>query len=69
LGTSQAEAVRKFVDAIINDRMVIVLSFMDSKLTNAFPTDDPTYELESFKKYAATGESMELRYWSGKAYR
>ncbi|MGB7210707.1 MAG: hypothetical protein WBD27_18770 [Pyrinomonadaceae bacterium] len=66
-GTSETAAIRSFVDSIINDETIIAFSLINGKVTDVFPTENPTDDLDSMRKYGAPDESMEFRYWSGKA--
>lgn len=60
-GLPQNDAIREFVDRIINDVQIIVVSRLNGKISEVWPTDDPKNEL----KHKSPEESLEFRRWSG----
>jgi hypothetical protein len=60
-GLPETEAVREFVDNIIGDKQVIVVSRVNGQIRDVWPTDDPKAEFE----YKPMEESLEFRRWSG----
>ncbi len=57
----EAEAVRQFVDEIIGDHRVIVVSRVGGKVCDVWWTDNPKGEF----KYKPPEETLEFRRWSG----
>lgn len=64
-GDSPETATRAFVDEILGDRCVIVISRLDGVIDAAWVTDNPDADET---KYAAPNETIEKRFWSGKPY-
>jgi hypothetical protein len=60
-GLPEKEATRKFVDQIIDDHQIIVVSRVNDEVRDIWPTDDPKKEL----KYKSLDELLEFRRWSG----
>jgi hypothetical protein len=61
----EKEAIRRFVDEILNDRQIFVVSRIDKKIRNVWwITDD---DIESQLKYKSDEEELEFRFWSGKS--
>ena len=60
-GLPEKEAIRQFVDQIIGDHQIIVVSRVDGEVRDIWPTDDPKQEFE----YKPPEESLEFRRWSG----
>lgn len=61
-GLPEPQAVREFVDRIVSDNQVIVLSRRNGVVEDAWPTDDHLAETE----YRAEDETLEFRMWSGR---
>lgn len=59
-------AVRRFVAALRADRLVLALSSVEGSLRDVWISADPDRE---FRREEATGEAIELRYWSGAPWR
>jgi hypothetical protein len=57
----EAEAVRDFINDVLEDRAVIAVSRIGNAICDVWITDDPTYEL----RYKPDEETIEFRYWSG----
>ena len=62
-GLPEAEAIREFVNQIINDYQIIVVSRINGEIRKIWPTDDPEGEDED----KLPEESLEFRRWSGAA--
>lgn len=60
---SESEAIRQFVEQIIRDEQIIVVSRVNGEVQDIWPTDDPSGEF----KYKPPEESLEFRRWSGLA--
>src|SRR4051794_21173684 len=60
-GLPEKEAIREFVDQIIGDHQIIVVSRVNGEVRDIWPTDDPKEEF----KYKPPEESLEFRCWSG----
>jgi hypothetical protein len=60
-GLPEKEAIRQFVDQIIGDGQIIVVSRVNGEVRDVWPTDDPQREF----KYKPPEESLEFRRWSG----
>lgn len=60
-GLTEKETVRQFVDRIIGDGQIIVVSRVNGEVRDVWPTDDPKVELH----YKPPEESLEFRRWSG----
>lgn len=63
-GSSESEAVDRFVDDLVSNRTVIAVSRIGGELRDVWVADDPTSEF----RYLSEGESIELRYWDGKKW-
>jgi hypothetical protein len=61
-GLSQPEAVRRFVNDILDDRAVIAVSRIGAAIHDVWVTEIPASEL----KYKPDDETIEFRYWSGR---
>jgi hypothetical protein len=59
-GLPQAEAVRRFVDDLLNDRSLVALWGVPGKVRDVWVTEDPARDAV----YPIEGETIELRYWS-----
>ncbi|HZN64845.1 MAG TPA: hypothetical protein VFB66_06055 [Tepidisphaeraceae bacterium] len=57
-------AVRAFAEDVLSSRRVIVVSRVDGRVADVWVTDDP---LRDETKYALPGETIEKRYWDGRA--
>jgi hypothetical protein len=60
----QIGSVSEFLQALFSDRLVMALSRMGDTVRDVCVTDDPESEKESVPE----GETLELRYWSGRSY-
>ncbi|WZO96042.1 hypothetical protein EP7_003015 [Isosphaeraceae bacterium EP7] len=63
-GLAQTVAVRRFVDNLINDRSVIAILTIPGEIGDAWVTEEPA----SDANYPIEGETIELRYWSGRPW-
>jgi hypothetical protein len=61
----QIDSVREFLEALFSDQLVIAVSRIKEHIRDVWVTDDPEREQESVQQ----GETLELRYWSGRQYR
>ncbi|MCK6472013.1 MAG: hypothetical protein L6R28_09730 [Planctomycetes bacterium] len=59
--TDNATAVKRFVEEMTGDRETIVVAWLNGKIQDAWPTDDPEKELD----FQQPGETLEFRLWSG----
>jgi hypothetical protein len=57
-------SVSEFLDALFGDRLVIAVTRSGDTVHDVLVTDDP----ESEKEWNKEGETLELRYWSGRSY-
>jgi hypothetical protein len=60
-GLSENGAIQQFVERIIGDDEIIVVSRVNGEVRDVWPTDDPRGELT----YKPPEESLEFRRWSG----
>jgi len=60
-GATEQEAVVRFVEELLNDRMVVALTRIGGVIQDVWVTDDPASEL----RYKPEEEDIEFRYWSG----
>ena len=60
-GVPEKEAIREFVDQIIGDQQIIVVSLVNGEVRDIWPTD---YAVQEFT-YKPQEESLEFRRWSG----
>jgi hypothetical protein len=60
-GLPEEDAIREFVDQIIGDDQIIVVSRVNGEVRDVWPTDDPQGEFD----YKPPEESLEFRRWSG----
>ena len=60
-GLTEEEAIREFIERIIGDGQIIVVSRVNGEIRDVWPTDDPQGEY----KYKPPEESLEFRRWSG----
>lgn len=63
-GLPESEAVRQFVDDLINDRAVIALWGVPGEVRDVWVSDEPARDAA----YPLEGETIELRYWSGRPW-
>ncbi len=63
-GLPESEAVRRFVDDLLNDRAVIVLWGVPGEVRDVWVSEEPARDAD----YPLEGESIELRYWSGRPW-
>jgi hypothetical protein len=64
-GLSEAEAVRRFVDDLLQDRSVIAVRRTAAEVRDVWISDEP----EDDAADPIEGETIELRYWSGRPWR
>ena len=60
-GVPEKEAIRQFVDQIVGDHQIIVVSRVNGEVRDIWPTDNAKQELT----YKRQEESLEFRRWSG----
>ena len=58
---SKEDAVRSYLEDILNDRRVIALLWEDDTLIDVWVSEDPAGD----QSYPQGNERLELRYWSG----
>lgn len=63
-GATEREAVARFVEGLLKDRMVIALTRVGGVIQDVWITDDPVSEL----RYKPEEEEIEFRYWSGRPW-
>jgi hypothetical protein len=63
-GLPEEAAVAKFVAALLKNEAVIAISRKGDEPVDAWITDDPAGE----RRYTSEGETLELRYWSGRPW-
>jgi len=61
-GLPHADAVRCFINDILEDRAIIAISRIGDAIADVWITEDPTRE----SKYKPEEEAIEFRYWSGR---
>jgi hypothetical protein len=67
-GLGETEAIRQFVDAILNDELPVIIQKRDGKFSDIWITQDPPADaLEDLRQYGEPNETLEIRFWSGKA--
>jgi hypothetical protein len=64
-GVSEQTAVARFVEDLLNDRVIIVVSRVAGSIRDVWVTDDPASEL----LYKTEEEDIEFRFWSGRPWR
>jgi hypothetical protein len=57
-GLSEPDAIRRFVEDVLDDRAIIAISRIDGIAEDVWITDDPTSEL----RYQSGEETIEFRY-------
>lgn len=60
----QISSVSEFLEALFSDRLVMAVSRIEGAIRDVRVTNDPESEDEGLAK----GETLELRYWSGRQY-
>jgi len=60
----QIGSVPEFLEALFSDRLVMAVSRMGDTVRDVCVTSDPQNERQSLPE----GETLELRYWSGRRY-
>jgi hypothetical protein len=60
----QLDSIPNFLDALFDDRLVMAVSQLGDSVRDVRVTADPQAENES----VMDGETLELRYWSGRPY-
>ena len=63
-GLTEENAIRQFVDNLLNNKTVIVVMKKENKITQVWITEDPLSEL----KYKEDDEVLEFRYWNGQQF-
>jgi hypothetical protein len=63
-GLPEAEAVPRFIDDLVQGASVVVLWSVGGEVRDIWVSDDP----EQDAAYPQPGESVELRYWDGRAW-
>ncbi|MEO1525112.1 MAG: hypothetical protein AAFX06_06730 [Planctomycetota bacterium] len=61
LNLPKPQAVRSYVDDVLNDRAVIAMQYIDGELRDIWISKDPAGDL----KYCHPNERVDFRYWSG----
>ena len=61
---NETDAVRQFIDDVLNDRSLIAVQIIDNAIRDVWITDDPANEC----KYKQSNEELQFRYWSGRGY-
>jgi len=64
-GLSEKEAIRSFVDEMLNDQTIFVVSRVNGIIQDIWWIDDG--DIESQFKYKPEEEVLEFRFWSGKS--
>jgi hypothetical protein len=60
----ETDAVRQFIDNVLNDRSLIAVQLIDGHIHDVWITDDPAND----RKYRQSNEEIQFRYWSGRRY-
>ena len=63
-GGTPVAAVRAFAEDVVSSRRIIVVSRVDGRVADVWVTDDPSRDET---KYALPGETIEKRFWDGRA--
>jgi hypothetical protein len=63
-GMPEKDAIRQYVDELINDKKIIAVAKPSNGKTEVWITDDPQDEL----KYKSEDEILTFRYWSGQKF-
>ncbi|APW63767.1 hypothetical protein [Paludisphaera borealis] len=63
-GLPQPEAVRRFVDDLLNDRSLVALWGVPGEVRDVWVTEEPARDAV----YPIEGETIELRYWSSRPW-
>jgi hypothetical protein len=63
-GASEEEAAGRFVEDLLNDKLVIAISSIGGVVKDVWITDDPGSE----RSYEPEEENTVLRYWSGRSW-
>ena len=61
-GLPEPEAVRRFLDDLFGDKSTIALWGVPGELRDVWVSEEPTRDAA----YPLDGETIELRYWSGR---
>ncbi|MCS7468295.1 hypothetical protein NZK35_16710 [Stieleria sp. ICT_E10.1] len=61
---NETDAVRQFIDDVLNDRSLIAVQIIDDAIQDVWITDDPAKD----RKYKQPNEDLQFRYWSGRGY-
>ncbi|MFN9364013.1 MAG: hypothetical protein ACK6CE_04325 [Planctomycetota bacterium] len=61
---NETDAVRRFIDDVLNDRSLIAMQVIDDAIHDVWITDDPAND----RKYMQPNEQIHFRYWSGREY-
>ncbi len=63
-GPGEPEAIRRFIDDVLNDRAIIAVSRTNGVAKDVWVTEVPASEL----RYQRGDETIEFRYWSGELH-
>jgi hypothetical protein len=63
-GLEEAEAVRRYVDDLLDDKSVIALWGVPGEVQDVWISEEPAREAD----YPLEGEVIELRHWSGRPW-
>ena len=61
---SESEAVRAFVNDVLNDHSLIAMQFIDHIIRDIWISGDPLTDC----RYKQANETLRFRYWSGTIY-
>jgi hypothetical protein len=64
LGLEPGEAIRRYVDDLLNDKSVIAVCGVPGEVRDVWITEEPARDAT----YPIEGEVIDLRYWSGRAW-
>lgn len=63
-GLEQAQAVRRYIDDLLDDKSVIALWGVPGEVRDVWVSEEPARDAH----YPIEGEVIELRYWSGRPW-
>ncbi len=63
-GLSEPNAVRRYVDDLLGDRSVVALWGVPGEVRDVWVSEEPSRDAA----YSIDGETIELRYWSGRPW-
>lgn len=61
---NETDAVRQFIDDVLNDRSLIAVQIIDDVILDVWITGDPANDV----KYKQSNEEIQFRYWSGRGF-